>query len=364
MAGASCCSFRIRRTATGFPPLLEPLAWHWGAESARLVASGHALPLLGGRFACSLFAAVTVEEGEFGWRTPLTAREVAADPAFASALARLMAARPAPFDRPRIMAILNVTPDSFSDGGRFAPLPAAIAAARAFIEEGADIVDVGGESTRPGSQPVAIEEELERVLPVVEALSRDGIFVSVDTRKAAVARAALAAGARMINDVSGLQYDPALAEVVAEAGAFLVLGHSRGEPATMNLAPTYRDCPLECFLELERSLARARSAGIAAHHLLADPGLGFAKKEPHNLAILRHLGLFHGLGVPLVLGASRKGLTARLERGYPPTARLPASLAAALLALERGFAVLRVHDVTATRQLVDLFAALDSCAAS
>lgn len=338
--------------------LLEPLAWHQGEEARQLVATGHAVPLQGGRFAASLLAVVETAGPQLGRRTPRAAETVAAEPAFAEQLARLAAPRPAPFDRPRIMAILNVTPDSFSDGGRHADAAAAVQAGRELVAAGADIVDVGGESTRPGSQPVPLEEELARVLPVVEALVGEGVFVSVDTRKAEVARAAIAAGARMVNDVSGLRYEPALAEVVAQSGVFLLLSHSRGDPADMNRAPAYRDCPVECFLELEGMLARARAAGVPSDRLLADPGLGFAKKEPHNLAILRHLGLFQGLGVPLALGASRKGLTARLEHGWRPRERLPASLAAAWLALQRGFAVLRVHDVAETRQLVELFEAL------
>jgi len=338
--------------------LLEPLALHAGAEGRALIAADVALPLLGGRFACSLFAVVATGEVAFGRRVPRPAAAVRDDPALAQALAALRAARPAPFDRPRIMGILNVTPDSFSDGGRHASADAAVEAGLALVASGADIVDVGGESTRPGSRPVPAEEELARVLPVVGGLAREGVFVSVDTRKAGVAEAALAAGARMVNDVSGLRHDPALAEVVARAGAFLVVTHSRGEPATMNLAPAYRDCAVETFLELEAMLARARAADVPEHRLLADPGLGFAKKEPHNLAILRRLGLFHGLGVPLVLGASRKGLTARLERGWRPDERLPASLAAAWEALRSGVTLLRVHDVAATRQCVDLFEAL------
>lgn len=339
--------------------LLEPLALHPGAEGRSLAEAGAALPVLGGRFACSLFAAVAIDDAAFGRRLPRPPAAVRDDPALVKPLAALQAARPAPFDRPRIMGILNVTPDSFSDGGRHATADAAVEAGQALVAAGADIVDVGGESTRPGSRAVPAEEELARVLPVVERLAREGVFVSVDTRKARVAEAALAAGARMVNDVSGLRHDPALADVVARAGAFLVLTHSRGEPATMNLRPVYRDPALECFLELEAMLARARAAGVPDDRLLADPGLGFAKKEPHNLAILRRLGLFHGLGVPLVLGASRKGLTARLERGFRPDERLPASLGAAWEALGSGVTLLRVHDVAATRQLVELFEALE-----
>lgn len=340
--------------------LLEPVSLHFGEEARALIAAHAAVPLLGGRFASSLFASVAAEDPGFGRRRPLRPEEVLAEPALAEPLALLQAARAAPFDRPRIMGILNVTPDSFSDGGQHADPAAAIAAGLELVAAGADIIDVGGESTRPGSEPVPPDLERARILPVVEALAREGVFVSVDTRKAEVAEAALAAGARMVNDVSGLRYDPRLAGVVARFEAYLILTHSRGEPATMNLAPVYRDCPVECFLELEGMLARARAAGVPADRLLADPGLGFAKKEPHHLAILRHLSLFHGLGVPLVLGASRKGLTARLERDFRPSERLPASLAAAQLALAAGFSLLRVHDVAATRQLVELFVALSA----
>ena len=197
------------------------------------------------------------------------------------------------------------------------------------------------------------------MVQVVEALAQRGITVSIDTRKATVMEAALAAGAQIINDVSGLTHDPRSIEVAARSSAFVVLMHMAGEPATMNYAPRYEQCALEVFDWLATRVAACEAAGINRERILVDPGLCFAKHEPHNLDILRHLTLYHGLGCPVLLGASRKGWTARLDREWPARERLPASLAAAQWALDRGVQVLRVHDVAAHRQLLVAWRALN-----
>jgi dihydropteroate synthase len=261
-------------------------------------------------------------------------------------------------DRPRLMGVVNVTPDSFADGGRFLDRAAAIAHGRALAAEGADIVDVGGESTRPGAAPAPVEDELRRVLPVVEALARDGLLVSVDTRRAAVMRAALAAGARIVNDVAALA-DAGALELVARAGAAVVLMHMRGEPATMQADPRYADVVGEVAAFLAARVAACRAAGIGDERLCVDPGIGFGKTVEHNLALLRGLAALRPPGVALLVGASRKGFVARLSAGEPPAARLPGSLAAALAAASRGADILRVHDVAATRQALAVWRAIE-----
>jgi dihydropteroate synthase len=314
-------------------------------------ATDTAVPLLGGRHACSLVEVID-------WRPGAPRRALWRAARDLDWPATFTAARPAPFDRPRLMGILNVTPDSFSDGGAHGDAAAAIDHGLRLAAEGADIVDVGGESTRPGAAEVPAAEELRRVLPVVEALAAAGVTVSIDTRKATVMRAALAAGATILNDVSGLRHDPASLALAAGSGAWVVLMHMAGEPATMNLAPRYEECALEVYDWLAGRVLACEAAGIARSRLIVDPGLCFAKHEPHNLNLLRHLAMFHGLGCPIMLGASRKGWTARLELEWPATHRLASSLAAAQWALERGVQLLRVHDVAAHRQLLVAWQAL------
>ncbi|HYH47447.1 MAG TPA: dihydropteroate synthase [Thermoanaerobaculia bacterium] len=337
---------------------LRPVQLLSGPEAARAVEEKRARPLLGGPLA---FAAVE----RIGWdgageRHRLTVAPGDLEPA---QLLPFTAAHAAPFDRPRLMGILNVTPDSFSDGGRHDGIAAAVTHGRKLAAEGADVIDVGGESTRPGAGEIAADEELARVLPVIEALAARGLMVSVDTRKAVVMRAALAAGARMINDVSGLAHDPAALEAGAAAtarGAWVVLMHMRGTPATMNRSPSYRACTLEVHDELAMRMAAAEAAGVRRDRIVLDPGLSFAKHEPHNVELLRELALLHGLGRPLMVGISRKGWADWLHRRHRPAERLPASLAAAQWALDRGARLLRVHDVAATRQLLDAWTTLAS----
>lgn len=258
-------------------------------------------------------------------------------------------------DRPRLMGVLNVTPDSFSDGGDFTARDHAIAHGRAMATAGADIVDVGGESTRPGSQAPGETEELRRVIPVIRALADEGILVSVDTRRAAVMDAALDAGARIVNDISALSHDPQARAVVARRGAWVVLSHMQGTPETMQREPRYDDASLDVFDGLAAHVSAAEAAGIPRSRIVVDPGIGFGKTARHNLEILRDVALFHGLGCPLLVGASRKSFIGRLSAGEAPKERLPGSLAAGLHALDEGVHILRVHDVAETRQALAMW---------
>ncbi|HZF36921.1 MAG TPA: dihydropteroate synthase [Candidatus Angelobacter sp.] len=261
-------------------------------------------------------------------------------------------------DRPRLMGVVNVTPDSFSDGGRYASCDAAIAHGRALMAAGADILDIGGESTRPGAAQVSPDEELARVVPVIEALVGEGALVSIDTRRAAVMRAALAAGAHIVNDVTALAGDPESLPIVAQSAAAVVLMHMQGEPRTMQQDPTYRDAPLDIYDFFAERIAACAAAGIAPARLALDPGIGFGKRDPHNLAILADLALYHGLGCVLLLGVSRKSFIGRLSRGEDAAHRLGGSLAAALAGLDRGVQILRVHDVAETAQAIAIWQAI------
>lgn len=336
-------------------------------------------------------------------------------------IAALTAPRPAllglAMDAPRIMGIVNVTPDSFSDGGRWTE-DGGIAHGRALIADGADILDIGGESTRPGAAEVAMEAEIARVLPAITALAgtasgtggveagerrsggivpqggaaRDGIArngvvadeaaeaevaeeaaqeraaqappiaprfpVSIDTRKAAVAQAAVEAGAGMVNDVSGLDFDPAMAAEVARSGAAICLMHAQGLPETMQDDPRYGDVLLDVYDALETRIARAVAAGIPRDRIVIDPGIGFGKTLAHNLAILRRISVFHALGVPVLLGASRKRFIGTLGGADAAADRDPGSLAVTLAAVGQGVQIHRVHDVRGTRQGLTLWQAI------
>ena len=260
-----------------------------------------------------------------------------------------------PLERPLIMGVLNVTPDSFSDGGRFVEREAALAQARRMAAEGAAIIDVGGESSRPGAQPVSEDEELARVLPVLEVLADLPLPVSVDTRRARVMREALAAGASMINDIEALAAPGAL-DAVAASDCAVCLMHKRGEPATMQREPRYDDVVREVREYLAQRLAAAQRAGIARERLVADVGFGFGKTDRHNLELLRRLPEFRALGVPLLAGLSRKATLGRIT-GRAVGERLAASLAAALLAAQGGATILRVHDVGPTRDVLAVWQA-------
>ena len=255
------------------------------------------------------------------------------------------------------MGVLNVTPDSFSDGGRFLDPSAALAHGRQLADEGADLIDVGGESTRPGAEPVSEGAELERVVPVLEGLAgAGGPPLSIDTSKAAVAGAALAAGATFVNDVTALRADPAMAEVVAGAGAEVCLVHMRGEPRTMQDDPRYEDVVSEVRAFLEERLAFAVREGIAEDRVWVDPGIGFGKTLEHNLELIRRLDEIVAIGRPVVFGASRKRFLGALT-GRPEGERVAGTVAANLLAFERGAVMFRVHDVAPNRDALRVAAA-------
>ena len=258
--------------------------------------------------------------------------------------------------RPLIMGVVNITPDSFSDGGHFADTARAVAHARRLVEEGADILDLGGESTRPGAAPVALGEERRRVLPVLEALATGGVPVSVDTRKPELMREAIAAGAAMVNDVTALSAPGAL-EAVAKAPVAVCLMHMQGEPGTMQANPGYQDVVREVRGYLAGRVAAAERAGIARDRIVVDPGFGFGKSLEHNLTLLASLREFRLPGVALLAGLSRKAMLGKLT-GREPQERVHASVAAALLAVQNGAHIVRVHDVAATRDALAVWNAV------
>lgn len=261
-------------------------------------------------------------------------------------------------DRPRIMGIVNVTPDSFSDGGRHDTLDAAVAHGLKLVEEGADILDVGGESTRPGSEPVPLEEELRRVLPVIERLAKEtAVPISVDTFKPEVMRAAVAAGAGMVNDIHALRQPGALA-AAAELGVPVVLMHMLGEPGTMQQAPHYDDVVADVHRFLAERIFAAEMAGIPKKHLVIDPGYGFGKTTDHNMTLLARSSRFLDLGVPMLAGLSRKRSIGELTGREVPDQRVHGSVAAHLVAAQRGALLLRVHDVAATADALKVWAAV------
>jgi dihydropteroate synthase len=251
-------------------------------------------------------------------------------------------------DRPLIMGVVNVTPDSFSDGGLYASREAAVAHAQSLIVEGADLLDIGGESTRPGASAVSLDDERKRVLPVIEALADCGVPISVDTRKPALMREAIAAGASLVNDISAAEGEGAL-DAIAATSAAVCLMHKQGEPQTMQQAPHYDDVVREVRDYLAARAEAAMQAGIARERIVLDPGFGFGKTFEHNLSLLGKLHEITALGFPVLAGLSRKAMLGKIT-GREPAQRVYASAAAALFAAERGARILRVHDVTATRE--------------
>ncbi len=350
---------------------VTPRALLTGAAAAEAVAAGWAWPLLGGRLA---FGAMDVSMrkdgavvrlgaiGRADYQKDASAIAPAVLAAIESQISALAPPRPAfaglEGERPALMGVLNVTPDSFSDGGRFAGLDAAVAHAVTLVEAGAAMIDVGGESTRPGATPVTEPEETARVMPVIRALAARRIPLSIDTRHAFVMAEALAAGAAVVNDITGLAGDSKSLETVARSKAAVVLMHMRGEPATMQDNPVYVWAPADIYDFLEERIAACLAAGIPKARIAVDPGLGFGKTDLHNAQIMDHLALFHGLGCRLVVGASRKGFIGRLSRGEGAQDRLPGSLAAALHAVGQGAQILRVHDVAETGQALAVAARL------
>ncbi|MFQ3348744.1 MAG: dihydropteroate synthase [Paracoccaceae bacterium] len=279
-------------------------------------------------------------------------------------LKRLTAPRPSlvglVFDRPQVMGVLNVTPDSFSDGGQFDRLPQALDHARRLRAEGADLLDIGGESTRPGAVTVDAELESGRTAPVIKALRKAGedCPLSIDTRKAAVASVALAAGASILNDVSALQFDKALADVASMSGAPICLMHALGTPITMQNDPFYDNVLLDVYDFLENAIHRAEACGIDRANIIIDPGIGFGKTLNHNLALLKDLALFHALGCPILLGASRKHFVGTLTQTSQADERVHGSVAVALTAVAQGVQIIRVHDVAATVQAIAVWQAV------
>ncbi len=277
----------------------------------------------------------------------------------AAALDRLTAPRAPiaglPLTAPRIMGILNVTPDSFSDGGLFNDPDAACAHALDMVQAGADIIDIGGESTRPGAQTVGHADEIARTAPVIAAIrARSDIPISIDTRKSDVARAALTAGASFINDVSAMTYDPAMAQTAATSGAPICLMHASGDPATMQNDPTYDNVLLDIYDFLATQISSATASGIQRDRIIVDPGIGFGKTLDHNLTLLRGLSLFHGLGCAVLLGASRKRFIGTLANAPRARDRTAGSIAVALHGVTQGVQILRVHDTVETRQALRL----------
>ncbi|MFW2543619.1 dihydropteroate synthase [Primorskyibacter sp. 2E107] len=263
------------------------------------------------------------------------------------------------FDRPRLMGILNVTPDSFSDGGQHNIAARALNHALCMADAGADIIDIGGESTRPGSVTVPDEAEIARVEPVIRALRHEiSVPMSIDTRKTAVAEAAVTAGASLVNDVSGFTYDPALAHYCKDHALPICVMHAQGDPETMHHNPRYEDVLLDVYDFLAAQVAMLEEIGIPRSRILVDPGIGFGKTLQHNLTLLRNLALFHGIGCPVLLGASRKGFIGKISGSSPAAARMPGSVAVALAGAAQGVQLIRVHDVTETAQALSLWRAI------
>jgi dihydropteroate synthase len=334
--------------------LIEPLGLLSGASATDAIGRGIALPLTGEKNAYTVVrliegAEMVVVDAK---NLPDSWREVAT----------MLAAAPPAWagldENPVVMGILNVTPDSFSDGGDFFDPARAAEAGVAMVAAGAGILDIGGESTRPGANPVAPDAEIARVVPVIRRLADVGVPLSIDTRHAAVMAAALDAGATIVNDVTGLAHDPAAAALVAARGAPVVLMHMRGTPETMATRAMYDDVGVDVTIELARRIEAAEAAGIAREKIVVDPGIGFAKHPRHSLEMLRRLPILCNLGCRILVGASRKSFISRTVRNPDPKQLGPGSIAAALFALSGGASILRVHDVAETVQAVRLWQAM------
>jgi dihydropteroate synthase len=327
---------------------LRPIGILSGTAARRAVDQHQAMLLAGGPLA---FALVEIIE-RTGDRRIIPATEMAADLALHTAPRGLFG------DGPIVMGVVNATPDSFSDGGAFLDPDRAIAHGLSMIAAGAHILDIGGESTRPGATPLDPAEETARVVPVIRGLAATGARVSIDSRNARTMHAALKAGAGMINDVSALTHDPDSLIVAADADVPVALMHMQGDPGTMQQAPSYEDVALDIYDYLADRVEATVAAGIDRARIVIDPGIGFGKTIEHNLALLDRLSLFHGLGAPLLIGVSRKGFIGRLSGNAPVDRRLAGSLAAGLAALGQGAQILRVHDVAETVQAVRVTRAL------
>jgi dihydropteroate synthase len=347
---------------------LRPVGLLTGSVAMAALASGNALPLAGSSTAFQLIEVLArTDSGILAALAPLRRLRLWAAQQSEAQRARidiqlLRLSEPRQnwaglkLERPLVMGIVNVTPDSFYFGTGADP-EKAVALGRAMLDVGADILDIGGESTRPGAAPVDEAEEMRRLEPVVRALAAAGAVISVDTRHAAVMTAALSWGARIVNDVSALE-GPGSLEAVARSGAPVVLMHMRGEPGTMQRDPSYDLASLDIVGYLGQRIAACCEAGVPPHRIVVDPGIGFGKTLEHNLEILARLTLLHGLGCGVLVGVSRKSSIARVSNGAKVEARLPGSLAGALQAVQQGVQILRVHDVAETRQAIAMWQAV------
>lgn len=343
---------------------LRPMGIVAGADSRKVIDAGYGLPLAGGSRAFTMLEVIRRASGGTSWRTVRVTDRAALERLVGTAQVEHLVEPRDPIlgldgDAPKLMGVINVTPDSFSDGGRFGSADDAIAAGRAMCKAGAHLIDVGGESTRPGADPVPEDEELARVLPVIAALAEEGMCpLSIDSRNAKVLRAANAAGASLLNDVSALTHDPESLSVAADTGAPVVLMHAKGKPKSMQVDPYYDDVLLDVYDYLEERVTACEESGIPRRHLILDPGIGFGKTLEQNLALLNGLALFHGLGCLLLVGLSRKRFVGALDRDAGTEDRLAGSLAAMLSALGQGVQLFRVHDVDEARQAVRVFEAI------
>jgi len=354
---------------------LQPTAMFWDRSSRRTIDEAdipewRGLPLAGGRLSFAALDVLTRATPETKRRTIVLGDAFSGDwgreaLAAADILEELSSQRPRiaglSLDRPRIMGIVNVTPDSFSDGGENLNAEKAIAHGLELIAEGADILDIGGESTRPQSDAVALDEELRRVMPVIEGLrAKTDAVISIDTRKAEVMRRAAAAGADILNDVSAFTHDPESLAVAAETELPVIVMHAQGDPKTMNDNPKYDEVVLDVFDYLEGRVQACVAAGIPKSKVVVDPGIGFGKHLHHNIAVMAGLSLYHGLGVPILLGASRKKMIGQLCNVDDAKDRVSGSLACAIAGVASGVQIFRVHDVKETKQAIEVWRA---CAA-
>ncbi len=327
----------------------RPLSLVFGPDSRAMIQQGDA-GSLGGSSHIGFSAVEVIErDGKNVKRKIRSYRSVADDPLIAAIVRARAPIAGVELTLPRIMGVVNVTPDSFSDGGKHVHSNAAIAHGKMLADEGADILDVGGEFTRPGSEAVSDDEELQRVIPVIEGLVAVAV-VSSDTRKALVMERAAQAGAAIINDVSALGFDPNSVVTAARLGLPVILMHAQGEPKTMQLSPKYDDVVLDVYDFLAARIVAAKMAGIPETRICVDPGIGFGKSFEHNLALMQSLTIFHGLGVPVLVGVSRKNMIGVLTGEKKPSDRVAGSVGGALHAALMGAQILRVHDVAATAQ--------------
>lgn len=333
-----------------------------GPVAAGIVASGRALPFGANQAFCCAYLAARIADKVSVYRLSvleLKGLHPQVDAAVAAYTRPLPPFAGISMDRARIMGIVNVTPDSFSDGGDRFDAATAIADAFAMVDAGAEIIDVGGESTRPGAPEVPPEDEIRRVVPVVAALAGKGVCVSIDTRHAATMAAAIGAGARIVNDITALSGDADALRVVRDSNAGVVLMHMQGEPQTMQASPVYDFAPFDVWDYLKARVEACVAAGIPRERLCVDPGIGFGKSKAHNLSILHWLSLYRSLGLPVLLGASRKSLIAAVCGDTPPKRRVAGSLALAIAGVRAGATIVRVHDVAETAQALAMQCAIE-----